>query len=189
MMKPVYLFLAEGSEEVEALTVVDILRRAEVPVYTVSVTGNKVVKLSHGVKVEADLLIEDADLHEAQLLVLPGGLPGSYHLADHQGLAEAIREHHAAGKPLAAICAAPLVYGRMGLLRGHKATCYPGMEQELEGAKCTGALVVKDGLFITGKGPAASFEFAYTLAEMTAGKDKTDALRAGMLYTELTASR
>lgn len=189
-MKPVYIFLAEGSEEIESLTIVDVLRRAEVPAYTVSVTGSKTVKLSHGVRVETDLLIEEAaDLREAQLLVLPGGLPGSYHLADHEGLAVAIREHHAAGKPLAAICAAPLVYGRMGLLRGHKATCYPGMEQELEGAEYTGRLVEKDGLFVTGKGPAASFEFAYTLVEMTAGKEKADALRAGMLYTELNTGR
>lgn len=119
------------------------------------------------------------------MLVLPGGLPGSYNLAGHEGLAEGIMQQYKAGKPLAAICAAPLVYGRMGLLEGLKATCYPGFEENLEGASYTGSLVEEDGLFITGKGPAAVFEFGYAIVAKLAGQDKAEAVRNGMLYNEV----
>ena len=172
-METVYLFFAEGSEEVEALAVVDILRRAGVETRIVSVTGDKMVSGAHGIRVEADML------------VLPGGLPGSYNLAGHEGLAEGIMQQYKAGKPLAAICAAPLVYGRMGLLKGLKATCYPGFEENLEGASYTSNLVEEDGLFITGKGPAAVFEFGYAIVAKLAGKDKAEAVRNGMLYNEV----
>ncbi|MCD8317389.1 MAG: DJ-1/PfpI family protein [Paraprevotella sp.] len=184
-MEPVYLFFAEGSEEVEALAVVDILRRAGVDTRIVSVTGEKMVSGAHGIRVEADLLAEEVDYAHAAMLVLPGGLSGAYNLAAHQGLAEGVRTQYEAGKPLAAICAAPLVYGRMGLLKGLKATCYPGFESNLEGATYTGALVEKDGLFTTGKGPAAVFEFGYALAAQLVGKDKSEAVRQGMLYNEV----
>ena len=162
-METVYLFFAEGSEEVEALAVVDILRRAGVETRIVSVTGDKMVTGSHGIRVEADMLIEDVDFSKAAMLVLPGGLPGSYNLAGHEGLAEGIMQQYKAGKPLAAICAAPLVYGRMGLLEGLK----------------------EDGLFITGKGPAAVFEFGYAIVAKLAGQDKAEAVRNGMLYNEV----
>lgn len=184
-MKKVYLFLAEGAEEVEALAVVDILRRVGIDVSIVSVTGEQIVAGAHGIRVVTDLLIEEADCSEAMMLVLPGGLPGAHHLAEHKGVAEVIRKHYDAGKPLAAICAAPLVFGRMGLLKGLKATCYPGFEGELEGAVYTGTLVEQDGLFITGKGPAAVFEFGYTIAEALVGKEQAEAVRNGMLYNEV----
>ena len=145
-METVYLFFAEGSEEVEALAVVDILRRAGVETRIVSVTGDKMVTGAHGIRVEADMLMEEVDFSKAAMLVLPGGLPGSYNLAGHEGLAEGIMRQYKAGKPLAAICAAPLVYGRMGLLKGLKATCYPGFEENLEGASYTGNLVEEDVL-------------------------------------------
>ena len=129
--------------------------------------------------------MEEVDFSKAAMLVLPGGLPGSYNLAGHEGLAEGIMRQYKAGKPLAAICAAPLVYGRMGLLKGLKATCYPGFEENLEGASYTGNLVEEDGLFITGKGPAAVFEFGYAIVAKLAGKDKAEAVRNGMLYNEV----
>ncbi len=184
-MKPIYLFMAEGSEELEALGVVDILRRAELPVQIVSVTGERIVKGSHGVGIEADLLLKDVDWDEAALLILPGGLPGTYNLANCIGMCESIRRYYLTGRPLAAICAAPLIYGRMGMLNGVKATCYPGFEAELDGAHYTAALVERDGQFITGKGPAAVFEFAYALVELMCGAEKAAALRAGMLYSEV----
>ena len=184
-METVYLFFAEGSEEVEALAVVDILRRAGVETRIVSVTGDKMVTGAHGIRVEADMLIEEVDFSKAAMLVLPGGLPGSYNLAGHEGLAEGIMQQYKAGKPLAAICAAPLVYGRMGLLKGLKATCYPGFEENLEGASYTSNLVEEDGLFITGNGPAAVFEFGYAIVAKLAGKDKAEAVRNGMLYNEV----
>ncbi|MBO5180477.1 MAG: DJ-1/PfpI family protein [Paraprevotella sp.] len=184
-MNMIYVFAAEGFEDIELLAVVDILRRAELPVRIVSVTEEKWVASAHGVRLEADLLFEEMDKTGAELLVLPGGLPGAHNLAAHDGLAEVIRKHYEAGKLLAANCAAPLVYGRMGLLHGVKATCYPGFEPELEGAVPTGALVEHDGQFVTAKGPAATFPFAYLLVELLAGKEKADALREGMIFAEL----
>ncbi len=184
-MKPVYLFFAEGSEEVEALSVVDILRRGGVDVKIVSVTDQLKVTSSHGVKIEADVLFDDVDLADAEMLVLPGGLPGAYNLAEHEGLAAAIRKQYEKGGNLAAICAAPLVYGRMGLLEGRKATCYPGFDENLKGATYTGALVEEDSQFITGKGPAAVFAFGLALLKRVAGAEKAEAVKNGMLYNEL----
>lgn len=184
-MNPIYLFFAEGTEEVEALAVVDIVRRAGLPIQIVSVTGDLLVKSSHDVHIKADVLFEDADLENASLFVLPGGLPGAYNLYEHAGLRKAIQKRYDAGEPLAAICAAPLVYGRMGLLKGLKATCYPGFDKELDGAEYTGKLVEQDGQFITGKGPAAVFEFAYAIVTKLAGEEKVQALKDGMLYSEL----
>lgn len=184
-MNPIYLFMAEGSEELETLGVLDIVRRANLPIQLVSITGERTVTGSHGVNIVTDLLLEEADLDHAALLVLPGGLPGAYNLDGCTVLKDAIRRHHDAGRPIAAICAAPLVFGRLGLLQGRRATCYPGFESELVGAECTAALVEKDGNVLTGKGPAAVFAFGYAIVEMLAGAAQADALRNGMLYSEL----
>lgn len=181
----IYSFLAEGFEEVEALTPIDILRRAGVEVETVSITENQVVQGAHGVYVLADRILPAIDFDDAEMIILPGGLPGSTNLDACEELKQGIQQVYDAGKPLAAICAAPMVYGHMGLLKGIKATCYPGCESNLEGATYTGALVEQDGQFITGKGPAAAFEFGYAIAEKLVGKEKVQALRDGMIYSEL----
>ena len=181
----IYIFLAEGFEEVEALAPLDILRRAGIEVETVSISDNQVVVGSHNVPVLADRILPAVDFDDAEMIVLPGGLPGSTNLDACEDLRAGIKELYDAGKPLAANCAAPMVYGHMGLLQGLKATCYPGMESNLEGATYTGALVEKDGQFITGKGPAAAFEFGYAIAEHFLGKEKVQPLRDGMIYSEL----
>lgn len=183
-MNRIYTFLATGFEEVEALGVVDVCRRAGLPLTTVSVTGEEVVEGAHGVGIVADALFEDTDLSDAALLFLPGGLPGATNLNDHAPLRAAIQRHYDAGKALAAICAAPLVYGQMGLLRGKHATCYPGFEQYLEGAACTGELVVEDGQFLLGKGPAAVFKLGYAIVERFCGPAKAREVCAGMLYPD-----
>ena len=180
----IYVFFATGTEEIEALATVDILRRAGLPVEIVSITNSRTVVGAHGIRVEADKLLKDADFFDAEMLVLPGGMPGATNLADCADLVERIRDHVYLGRPVAAICAAPLVFGRMGLLEGKRATCYPGFEGELKGATCTGALVEQDGLFITGKGPAAAFEFGYAIVERLKDKATADALAKGMLYSE-----
>ena len=113
---------------------------------------------------------------------LPGGMPGAANLQAHEGLARLIRKHYDAGRPLAAICAAPMVYGQMGLLSGLRATCYPGFEDKLTGAEATGELVVCDGRFFLGKGPAAVLELAYTIVAHFCGQQKADEIRAAMLY-------
>lgn len=181
----IYLFFATGTEEIEALATVDILRRADLDVQIVSITGELTVAGAHGIKVVADTLVEDIDVSKAQLLVLPGGLPGATNLAAHPLVNKAVLAHAATGRTVAAICAAPLVLGRLGLLQGYRATCYPGFEGELTGATYTGALVEHDGQFITGKGPAAVFEFSYTLVEQLKDKTTADALRQGMIWSEV----
>lgn len=187
-MKKFYVFLAKGFEEVEALGVVDVMRRAALPVVTVSVTGQQVVTGCHRVAVVADALFEQTDFSDAALLFLPGGLPGATNLADHEGLRQVILRHHESGMPLAAICAAPLVYGRLGLLRGRRATCYPGFEPELDGATCAGELVTADDLFLLGKGPGAALKLGFAIVERFVGKDKAAEICGGMLYPDAIAS-
>ncbi len=181
-MKNVYLFLADGFEEIEALATVDVLRRAGVKVTTVSINPTEMVNGAHGIPVVADALFADCSYNEADMLVLPGGMPGAANLDAHEGLRAAISAHAEVGKWLAAICAAPMVYGHMGLLNGKKATCYPGFEGELAGAIYTAASVEKDGNIITGKGPAVVLPFAYALAEALVGEEVVAQVKAGMLY-------
>ncbi len=180
----IYLFFANGTEELEALGTADIIRRAGLDLQIVSITGEHVVTGAHGIRVVCDALLEDIDFFDAELLVLPGGMPGATNFADCHALVERVRDHAYIGRPVAAICAAPLVLGRIGLLDGKRATCYPGIEAELKGATCTGALVEVDGQFITGKGPAAVFEFGYAIVEKMKDKATADTLRQGMLYNE-----
>lgn len=181
-MKTVLLFLADGFEEIEALATVDVLRRAGVQVTTVSINPAGLVTGAHGIPVMADVLFEQVRYADADMLVLPGGMPGAANLDAHEGLRRLITAHAEAGKWLAAICAAPMVYGHMGLLSGRKATCYPGFEGELAGAAYTAAPVEKDGNIITGKGPAVVLPFAYALAEVLVGGEIVAQVKAGMLY-------
>ncbi|MCR4592730.1 MAG: DJ-1/PfpI family protein [Bacteroidaceae bacterium] len=181
----IYVFLATGFEDIEALAPVDIMRRAGLPVETVSITGAEIVESAHAVGIKADRLLAEVDFGKADMIVLPGGLPGSTNLDACTPLTKAIATHYAAGKPIAAICAAPLVFGHLGILQGKRATCYPGVEGELKGAIYTAAIVEQDGNIITGKGPAAAFEFGYTIVDYFKGYGASDALRQGMIYQEL----
>ena len=179
------VFLANGFEEVEAITPVDIMRRAGLDVRTVSIYDSPMVTGAHKVPIQADMVFCQVDFSQVDLIVLPGGLPGSTNLDACEPLCQAIKKHTEGGKPVAAICAAPLVLGHLGLLVGRKATCYPGVEPELTGATCTGAMVEVDGNIITGKGPAAAVEFGYTLVEQFKSPEATLPLRDGMLYSQL----
>lgn len=176
----VYLFLANGFEEIEALTPVDVLRRAGVEVTTVGVGGTGVVG-AHGIFVEAD--IPDVMYADATptAIILPGGMPGAENLHQSRAVDAAVRAGAKSGALLAAICAAPLVLGRRGLLAGKNATCYPGFEHELSGATIADARVVKDGNILTAAGMGAALEFALSLAEILAGKEKADAVRHSIL--------
>ncbi len=181
----IYVFLATGFEDIEALAPVDIMRRAGLQVQTVSITGEDIVMSAHDVGIMADLLLQDVDFSSAEMLVLPGGLPGSTNLDACKPLTDAIKRHFEAGGAIAAICAAPLVFGHLGLLQGRRATCYPGVERELKGATYTAAIVERDGNIITGKGPAAAFEFGYTIVNYFLGDGASQPLRQGMIYEEL----
>jgi len=180
----VYVHLAEGFEEIEALTVVDLLRRAGIETETVSITGRLPVTGSHGVKVIADILFEDAVYNNCDYIVLPGGMPGSSNLDAHTGLREKILSFHNQGKGLAAICAAPLVLGHAGVLGGKKATCYPGFEKELEGAEALTDTVVVDGSVITSRGPATAIPFALALIEKIKGKETAGEIADGILLNK-----
>ncbi len=178
-MKTIFVFLIDGFEEIEALATVDILRRAWLPAKTVSLTESQTVTGSHGIPVMADMMFGDVSFEEAELLVLPGGTP-AYN--GHEGLKKAVRTFYDRGGKVAAICASPMVFGGLGILKGRKATCYPGFEQYLEGATLqTEKSVVIDGNVITGRGPGLTIDFALTLVEILAGKNKRNEIAAQLL--------
>ena len=181
----VYVFLAEGFEDIEALAPVDILRRAGVDTRLVSISPDNIVTSAHGVRFVTDSVISDVDFSDAELLFLPGGLPGATNLDACSVLREALVKHYKAGKLIAAICAAPLVLGHLGLLDGVQATCYPGFESELGDARYTASLVERDAQFITGKGPGAAMELGYTMLEALGKTVEADQLREGMMYNFL----
>lgn len=180
-MKKVALFLAEGFEEIEAIGTVDILRRAGIEVETVSISNDKQVLGAHNVPVIADTTFDKADFSNVEMLVLPGGMPGAKHLNEHEGLKKLLKEFDSRKKPVAAICAAPMVLGGLGILEGKKATCYPGFEAELVGAQITNEKATKDGHVITGKGPAFMFNFALELVESVAGAQVRKEVEEGLL--------
>lgn len=180
-MKTICIFLAEGFEEVEALFPLDIMRRGGLNVKTVSVTGKSLVAGAHQVPVAADMLFEELKEEDVEMIVLPGGLPGATNLDAHAGLDKLIRSFAEAGKPLAAICAAPMVFGKRGLLKGKKATCYPGFDTYLEGAEYTGNMVEIADNFILGKGPGAASAFGFAILEKFAGAEKAQEVKSGML--------
>ncbi len=189
-MAKVYVFLADGFEDVEALIPIDVLRRGGVEVVTVSITDFPLVESAHGVNIEADLQFEQCDFSDADLLMLPGGMPGAANLFDHEGVCKAVCSQAAACKKIAAICAAPaVVLAQLGLLEGKKATCYPGFEQVLKeaGAQYTGDLVTVDGNITTGEGPAAAFPYAYELLTQLVNKATSDQIAEGMRFKHLMA--
>ncbi|HNW51201.1 MAG TPA: DJ-1/PfpI family protein [Prolixibacteraceae bacterium] len=179
-MKKIMVHLATGFEEMEVIIPVDIWKRAGFQVQLVSVTGNKVVTGAHAIPIVADLLFEEADYSNADLLFLPGGMPGASNLDAHKGLQKKILEHNQKGKNLAAICAAPLILGHNNLLKSKRATCYPGYEKDLWGAIVTGNSIEIDGNIVTGKGPGVAFEFAMRITEMFIGRDAAMKLAAAM---------
>jgi 4-methyl-5(b-hydroxyethyl)-thiazole monophosphate biosynthesis len=185
-MKKVYVFLADGFEDVEALIPVDVLRRGGVDVTTVSISDFPLVTSAHGVNIEADMMFEQGDFTDADLVFLPGGMPGAKNLFEHKGVCKVVVDQFAAGKKVAAICAAPgVVLGQLGILEGKKATCYPGFEQMLDGATYTADLVTVDGNITTAEGPAAAFPFAYELLAQLVDKKTSDQIAEGMRFKHL----
>lgn len=181
-MSKVYVFLADGFEEIEGLTVVDLARRAGAETVTVSVGDSRSVCGSHKIKVEADTIFSDADFSDADLLVLPGGMPGTKKLGAHEGLAKLLKETNSKGGGIAAICAAPSVLGNLGLLRGKKAVCYPGFEDQLLGAQVETCSVVTDGNITTSRGMGTAVDFGLELVARLFGQEKADALAQKIVY-------
>ena len=175
----VYVFLADGFEEIEALTPVDILRRAGVDTVTVGVTG-KTVTGAHGIKVESDIVIDDTVVDGLEMVVLPGGLPGADNLRANERVKELTVTVAENGGYVSAICAAPRVLGELGLLNGKTAICYPGFEKYLKGAKIADSYVCRDGNVITAIGMGASVDFALELVKALKGSAVSEKIAEGI---------
>lgn len=180
-MKKAIVFLADGFEEMEALGTVDVLRRGGIEVTTVSITDNPMVMGAHNIPVVADAAINEVALTDADALILPGGMPGAANLNGSETVKEALMQQYNNGKIVAAICAAPMVLGGLGLLKGRNATCYPGFEPKLTGADATGAAVEVSDNVITGKGPGLVYHFALALVEALMGEKVSGEVAAGLL--------
>ena len=181
MKKKIAVHLADGFEEIEAVTIIDVLRRAELDVLVVSVSGNLEVTGAHQLKLIADLLFEQVDYEDIFMIVLPGGMPGAANLDAHAGLKLQIGQFNAQNKYLAAICAAPMVYGNMGILAGKQVVCYPGFEKHLKGAEILNNPVVESGNMITGRGPATAIQFALKIVEKAVSLEKAELVAHQML--------
>ncbi len=183
-MSKVYVFLADGFEEIEGLTVVDILRRAGAEVVTVSIMGRKEIHGSHRITVLADALLEQTDTSDGDMLVLPGGLRGTENLEGCPAALQAVAKAAGEGKKVAAICAAPRILASLGLLDGREAIVYPSMESFLENAKICREPAVADGNIITGRGMGAAVPFAIKLTEQLYGSQKAQEIAREIVYTE-----
>jgi len=180
-MKRIYLFLAPGFEEIEAIATLDILRRAGLDVISVSISGELRVSGAHDISVEADCLFPEIDFTEAEMLVLPGGMPGTKNLNAHEGLKAVLVQHAKTGKALAAICAAPMILGQLGILEGKEATCYPGNEVHLRGANLSEYMVVQDGNIITASGPGVAADFALQIVGHFLGEEIMEEVSKALL--------
>ncbi|HIZ56077.1 MAG TPA: DJ-1/PfpI family protein [Firmicutes bacterium] len=179
----IYLFLADGFEEVEALTPADYLRRCGAELKTVAIgTSGRMVTGSHGISVEADLSEQDVNLEQMEMLILPGGMPGTLHLEQSPVVQQAIEYAVRYDLYIGAICAAPSILGHCGLLQGKRATAYPGFEKDLLGAEVTGLPVCRDGKIITSRGAGTAGEFAFALAEALYGAARADELKAAVQW-------
>lgn len=181
-MSKVCVFFAEGYEEIEALTVVDVLRRAKIDTKMVSVTGSRTVTGAHQVAVEMDALFEEIDYSDTDMLVLPGGMPGTKNLEKHEALMKLVEQFNEDGRYLSAICAAPSILGHKGILEGKKACCYPSYEPELKGAKVSFENVCKDGKVITARGMGCAIPFALEIIELFSGEEAADQMADSIIY-------
>jgi len=180
----IYLLLADGFEEVEALTVVDILRRAKIDVQTVSVSNSNLVAGAHNISVQADITMNMVQKSEMEMVILPGGMPGTDNLEKSQEVIDLITYVNDSGKYIAAICAAPKILGKMNLLNGKSAICFPGYECELIGATISEKSVVVDGNIITSKAAGTAADFAFTLVEILCDKQTASNISKKMCYKD-----
>ncbi len=178
----VIVFLADGFEEVEALTVVDYLRRMDIEVDMVSITGEKQVKGAHDIKVLADKVIADIDISFYDGGIIPGGMPGATNLRDHDKVIDMMRTLYEGKKLVAAICAGPIVLERAGIIRGKEITSYPGFEEKLKDGIYREDPVVRDDNIITARGPALAVDFAIEIVKYFLGEERTEDLKNNILY-------
>lgn len=183
-MAQALIFLAPGYEEVEMLTVVDLLRRCNISIDMVSITDSLEVTSSHNVTVKADILFEDADFEQAQMIILPGGIPGTPNLLAYTPLTDKIKEFAEQGKWLSAVCAAPTVFDKLGVYHGKKATCYPSFAKELKDATYVKQPVVVDDIFITSRGAGTTIAFAAAIVERFSDKETAQQVLQKIIYED-----
>jgi len=183
-MKVCYVFLAEGFEEIEALTVVDLLRRAQIKVETVSIADTDMVTGSHKISVKADTKLKDINLRQAGMLVLPGGMPGTKNLAECAALSDMLKEFNETNRRIAAICAAPSILGELGFLKEKEAVCYPGYEEKLLGARILKKEVVTDGNITTSRGMGTSIPFGLELIKLIVSETEAGAMKNKIVYRQ-----
>ena len=181
-MKKTLMLFAEGFEEVEALTAVDLLRRAEIGCDMIAVGGGDTVTGSHGITVRMDGTLDGTDTDAYDGVLLPGGQPGTRNLAAEERVRELLRRFHAAGKLTAAICAAPTVLAEAGLLEGRRAVCYPGLEDRLTGATVADGDVAIDGTVVTSRGVGTAIPFALAVVAYFSGEEKARTLARSIVY-------
>lgn len=181
-MDKIYIFLAEGFEEIEGLTVVDLLRRAKLDITMVSMTQALAVTGSHGIQITADAVFEEVDYTDAGMYVLPGGMPGTLNLGNDEGLVTLLKKAHAENRKIAAICAAPSVLGTSGILEGKRAVCYPGFEDKLTGAEVSEDPVAVDGNIITSRGMGTAIEFSLAIITEFLGEEEAQRIAASIIY-------
>lgn len=185
IMAQACIFLATGYEEVEMLTVVDMLRRAKISIDMVSITDQKEVTSSHNVTITADKTLNEVNFDEAEMLILPGGIPGTPNLRACEPLCDKLKEFAANGKKVAAVCAAPTVLGELGILAGKKATCYPSFADKLATGDYVKQPVVTDGNVITSRGMGTCIEFAGAIIEALKDKTTADAVKKAIIYNDV----
>lgn len=182
-MKRSFLFLAPGFEEIEALTVVDVMRRAGMDIKTVSILSDAMVTGAHGIPVKADLLFTNADFDDVEWLIIPGGLPGTTNLAAYAPLCTLLKDHHANNGKIAAICAAPaMMLGPLGIIDGRECTGYPGTQKLAGKGIWRDAPVIALDTLITGNGPASALRFALAIVTNSLGETAAQEIGSGMLY-------
>lgn len=181
-MDTVFVFLAEGFEEIEGLTVVDLLRRADLDVCMAAVTPEEYITGSHGITVKADIQLDGVQLDQAAMLVLPGGMPGTVNLGKNEKLMNLLKDANDRKIPIGAICAAPRILGILGFLDGKQTVCYPGNEEYLKGAEILKVPVITDENITSARGAGTAIDFSLELITRLKGKEKADQIAASILY-------
>lgn len=181
MQTTILIHLATGFEETEAVTIIDVLRRANLDVITVSVTGTLKVTGAHNISIEADLLYDEADYTHSNMIILPGGMPGTTNLMNHTGLVGQLKSFYQEQKWIAAICAAPMILGSLNFLQNRKAVCYPGFESYLTGASVVNEPFIVDGNIVTGKSPGTAMAFSLEIVRLLKGEQLAADVRVGLV--------
>ena len=181
-MSKVYIFLADGFEDIEGLTVVDLMRRAGIDIQTVSIKDTREVQTSQGISMLTDRIFTETDFSDADMLVLPGGMPGTKYLGAYRPLTDLLTDFYHKGGKVAAICAAPSVFAQLGFLEGRKATSYPSFMEKLTGAVTTEEAVAVDGNVTTSRGLGTAIDFALSLIVQLCGEEKAEEIAASVVY-------